>query len=244
MSSVPHWGLPGDGWSASSSSSSSSSGRDGSPEVVRGHRRSRSEPGRADDEARLAEQRHRNKLSARMHRRRASEHLARLRQDVLCKEHEHAALAVRVASLEDCNRALRTRVHETWAQLASLLTCPPQPTQQPQPQPQQTQRLPSIAELVRSKSTALPHTIVLPALRDSRMTKSRKAEPDPAQEQQQEQPQPPTALTVWDDSDDGWDTMPCSLWPCTTPEWDTTSIFNDSLFAPAITTDSDPNTWF
>ena len=247
MNFVPPWAVLGDGWSATDSTSTSSPG----PELVRGHRRSRSDPGRTgeDDEARLAEQRYRNRLSARMHRRRASEHLARLRQDVLCKEHEHAALASRVASLEDCNRALRTRVHETWAQLSSLLACLPQPLPQCQPQeppPQQEQqqkRLPSIAELVRSSNTALPHAIVLPALRD-RSNNSNESNPDTSTDAETAVEVPvPNVLNV----SDGWDAEPCSLWPNSTPEWDVppfAAAAEASVFAPAITTyTSDSFAW-
>ena len=188
MNFVPPWAGLGDGGAATDSTSTSSPG----PELVRGHRRSRSDPGRTgeDDEARLAEQRYRNRLSARMHRRRASEHLARLRQDVLCKEHEHAALASRVASLEDCNRALRTRVHETWAQLSSLLACLPQPLPQCQPQepPPQQEQQQNVCRPLQNWSAAATlhcHTRLCSLHSETAATTATKAIQTPAQTQRQ-----------------------------------------------------------
>ena len=92
---------------------------------------------------------------------------------------------------------------------------------------------------MRSKSTTLPHTIVLPALREN-TSRRNKAEPETTQAPPAPPAAPPT-IADCDDSD-GWDAVPCSLWPCTTtttPEWDT-----DSIFAPALTTYSDSCSWF
>ena len=85
----------------------------------------------------------------------------------------------------------------------------------------------------------LPLTIVLPALREKPSTRAR-IEPAPAPAPEPAPAPAPTVLAPTDgDECDAWDAVPCSLWPSPTPAWDT-----DSIFAPALTTYSDPCAWF
>ena len=77
------------------------------------------------EEQRLAEIRQRNKISARRHRRRATQRLAQLKVDVAAYEQQHSELQECVAALEEENRRLRADVQQTWQQLYLMLARQP-----------------------------------------------------------------------------------------------------------------------
>jgi len=72
------------------------------------------------EEERKADIRYRNKISARLHRRRASNRLARLKMEAVNLEQQNSDLQRCVDSLENTNKQLKTSVRKLWSQLHTL----------------------------------------------------------------------------------------------------------------------------